>query len=118
LTISNLAMNDCVTKRAAQKILCFFMKLFIPQLNQFCCIFCHIGIIVVFLLLLINCLIVKFVLLFKHFESWFLLFCFLYLVFSLSEHQVCQVERTCVLTVDLAFGRTFFDEVFQLSDVE
>ena len=110
-------MNDCVTKRAAQKILCFFMKLFIPQFNQFGCVFGHVRIIVIFLLLLINCLIVKFVLLFKHLESW-LIFGFLYLILSLSEHQVCQVERTCVLTVDLAFGRAFFDEVFQLLDVE
>ena len=110
-------MNDCVTKRTAQEILCFFVKLFIPQFNQFGCVFGHIRIIVIFLLLLINCLIVKFVLLFKHLESW-LIFGFLYLILSLSEHQVCQVERTCVLTVDLAFGRTFFDEVFQLFDVE
>ena len=96
------------------------MKLFIPQLNQFSCVFCHIRIIDIFLLLLIDCLIVQLVFLLEHLESRLVLcfFCRTYFVVSLSEHQVCKVERTCVLTVDLAFRRTFFDENFQLLDVE
>ena len=78
-------MNDCVAKRPTQEILCFFMKFFVPQLDQFRCIFCHIRIIVALFLLLIYRLIVQIVLLFKDLERWLCL-CVLYLAISLSKH--------------------------------
>jgi hypothetical protein len=101
-------MNNCIAERATEEVLGFFVQLFVPELNELSSICTRVWIIIALIFVFVNRLVISFIFLFEYLERRFIL-ASACLAITLAEHQISQIEGTCIVASNLIFCGALFN---------